>query len=225
MQKKALNLKYLIFTIVGLFIALKINAQEKGPDRFQVGIEIGPNLSILYGNSPRPYHYVPAVSFSGGITFSAILVNHLSIRADLCFNRKIEKIKEDVNYSPETSSDWIIGKAHSIFDYLTLPLLAQYFIGRKVKFVFNIGPYFGILLNTKSFVETPENKTYSFTYKSNKIDFGITSGVGVSVSLTKKWNITFETRNNLGLIPVFPKYKELKFNSTDFLVGCTYAIP
>ena len=42
----------------------------------------------------------------------------------------------------------------------------------------------------------------SFSVKGNKLDFGISAGVGTNISLNEKNDLTIEIRNDFGIIDI-----------------------
>ncbi len=218
-------LKYFLSILVSVTLSIGLRAQDAAIKKFRFGIEAGPNLTEIYGDRYRPLHTVPAVAFSCGFNFQAALIKHLSFKTGLSFERKVEKIQEDVNYSDETMQATVSGRGHSNFDYLTLPLLIQFDAGHPVNFFANLGPYFGVMVHGKGIVETPDNSTYTFTPNTNKFDMGISFGLGLAVEIKQSFTLTFEARNNLSLLPLYSKYKELKTNSTVLLFGFMFGTP
>jgi hypothetical protein len=79
------------------------------------------------------------------------------------------------------------------FHYLTLPILAKFKTTGKHKFFVTIGPYFGYMLDAKSFIKDgpPEfSKTeQNFVSYYDRFDFGVNGGLGASFSISKSWII------------------------------------
>lgn len=129
------------------------------------------------------------------------------------------------------------GKVTRHFDYLTLPVLARFTFGQKAHFFFNTGLFAGI--STRQ-VEIREGtmkypsqggtityyKTTSHSIEDfNPIDFGLVGGIGIEVPLKKKWNISMEMRDNLGLISsILRNNYSLRTNTLTMLLGISYKL-
>jgi hypothetical protein len=120
---------------------------------------------------------------------------------------------------------------HSNFDYLTIPILGRLTFGKKIEFYVNAGPYLGYLLKQKDITEAsgeyPKTEIDN-TDNFEKLDFGLTTGLGMNYPLLEKLLLTVEIRNNLGLtntssLPV-ANDGSIKTNSTSLLIGVTYRL-
>lgn len=212
----------LILVILILFPFIAIGQQRY----FELGIDAGPNFSIIRGNEiveDVEYYYKP--NFTAGI-FSLYQLNKtFSIKSGVYYEKKGADV---VRYFPpfeytETASE--------NFEYLTIPILARADFGSKFRFFINSGPFISILLNqythldpTRHHPETTEKGTD--LYKST--EFGITVGAGCSYPLNKVITLSIEYRDNLGLSDIndrpyeFPY--ELRTNTMNFLVGISYKV-
>lgn len=113
-------------------------------------------------------------------------------------------IDEQVFYNRTGNIEETI-KYHTNLDYVSLPLLFS--INNKTRFVYcNIGPYFSYLLNQSLKQSSSKNNfkkekigSYSM-YR--KIDFGLSLGAGINITLSNKLSLNIETKMNRGLINV-----------------------
>ena len=196
-------------------------------NKFEVGLEMGPSLISLRGNDILENHKDLSFGFSSGLTFQYNFPKFLSIRTNISFERKglTTKGMATDEYGNE------IGEItfHSNFNYLTVPLLGRLTIGKKIKFFVNAGPYVGYLIKqkdvTEAFGDNPKTETDN-TDNFEKLDFGITTGLGASFPIYNRLLISLEIRNNLGLtnISSVPVVNDgvIKTNSTNFLIGVAY---
>lgn len=195
--------------------------------RLSIGIEGGPSLISLRGNS-AVNSYGSGFSFAAGVAVQYNISTHFSLRTNVHFERKGTNTKvlfTDVNGA--TIRD---GRIHLNFDYITLPLLARYSVGERIRFMANAGPFVGYLLNqTGSFrgVGNDPSIEYFRLQDFNRIDFGIALGVGTAIPIGSHILFSVELRDNLGLmniskVPVIGN-GSIKTNSVVLLIGLAYS--
>ncbi len=210
--------KQFLCTIVFLTTFNYLNAQDSYSKKLSMGIEIGPNLTTFYGESNHYYQTLPAIGFSGGLTFQVVINKLISLRTSYLFQLKVEKPKKS-----EHPIDGILKSSgsyheHSNFYYLGIPILLQFNFGKKVGFFVNTGPNLSFLLKGEKITKTNDNPTKKSTLTTSKFDFGLTAGVGLVIPIKERFSLTFEARNNLCFKPPY-NYQESKFYSIDFLVA------
>jgi hypothetical protein len=150
----------------------------------------------------------------------------LSLRTNLSFERKGSSYKFD--YTDDFGQFVKEVKVNYIIDYLTLPILCRATFGKKVKFFINTGPYFGFLLQEYYTSSDPNIGVLIMDDQifMKRFDAGITTGIGLIIPVRKKFALSLEARNNMGLynISAFPVYHEgsILTNSTNLLFGFTY---
>ena len=218
------NCKSLIFLLSLLSFCLSTHAQT---NKFDVGIEGGPSLILLYGNDILKNHK-PTLGASSGLFFQFNFKKCISLRTNLAFERKgsvLSSQLNDMNGDP-------IGEVttNTNFDYLTLPILVRATFGQKAHLFVNMGPYFGYLIKQSSVSEgdyilpvSSDNTSYY-----SRFDAGLTAGIGFSIPIRKQFLFSFEVRNNLGLYNVSNleviNDGTIKTNSTNFLLGLSYKL-
>ena len=198
-------------------------------NNFNIGIEGGPSLISLHGNDMVESYDDLSLGFSGGLSFQYNFSKLVALRTNISFERKGLTTKNQA--TDEYGNP--IGELtfHSNFNYLTIPLLGRLTFGKKINFYINAGPYLGYLLNqkdiTEAFGEYPKSELDN-TDNFKRLDFGITSGLGMNFPIQEKFLLNFEIRNNLGLtnISSVPVYNDgsIKTNSTNLLIGIVYRI-
>lgn len=211
--------KYILFALVIFTSISNLNAQDQLSKRLSLGVEVGPNLSIFYGESDPYYQTSPAIGFSGGLTFQVVINKLLSFRTCYSFQQKVEKPKYNNHFIDVPMISSGSAREHSNFYYLNIPILLQFNFGKRVGFFTNIGPNIGFLLKGEQITETSDNPSKTSTPPTNKFDFGLTAGVGMAVQIKDRFSLTFEVRNNLSFKPLYVYYQESKIYTIDFLIG------
>ena len=139
-----------------------------------------------------------------------------------------ESINQDyvLHNSNNDASNRILQKTKVSFDYVIFQPLFRYSIGNKLQPFINIGPYFGYAIGQKTVVSDKYNSnTFNELDFFKKLDFGVTSGLGITTPLNEKTSISFEVRNNLGIINI-NEVGNAEWNnmSNGFLIGLNYQI-
>ena len=191
-------------------------------NKINIGLEIGPSLRSLRGNDYLKNNDI-SFGFSGGLTFQYNFTKLLSLRTNISFERK--GLTKKIQATDELGKP--IGEItiQSNFDYLTIPLLARFTFGKKIHFFVNAGPFMGYLLKQKEVVEAFEDYTDN-TDDFKRLDFGITTGLGMSIPIQDKLLLTVEIRNNLGMVNTshisIANDGSIKTISTSLLFGIAY---
>lgn len=220
------NIIYLIL-LIGFFLNNQIQVFGQA-NRFELGIEVFPNISSLNGTEYKNGFYEPILNFGSGVFFQYNIRKHFALRTNIAYERKGSIIKyeaSDINGNP-IDGDFF---ASSNFDYATIPLLFRFRFGDRINYFINSGPYFGYLIQqvykNNLFSTTPQSVEGTFLHK--KIDLGYTIGLGFSLPVNSKFGVSLELRNNLGLYNVSdmpPPYFEsfTKTRSLNFILGLNY---
>ena len=171
-----LNMNRILLTGILMLTSLTVLAQTS------VGIRGGYSTST-YSYRPSPSSRATSVDDFGAPTFALVFehfnAKNAGIEINLQFLRmgfsQIEEETEPVNTN-ETQ-----------FDYLKIPILSSFFIGRSGRFQIKAGPHFGYMLQAKDIKRefsgtTPaEIPTYGGADdKPRKIMYGLTAGAGIS---------------------------------------------
>jgi hypothetical protein len=169
----------------------------------------------------------PSFGFSYGAAFQYNFPRLISLRTNVSFERKgftAPFTTTDLTGTP-TGEETI----HENFDYITIPLLTRISIGEKIHFFANVGPYIGYLIKQAQVTEmTEDHPRYEgeATDNFNKIDYGLTAGIGSRIPIKHKLFLSIEIRNNLGFpnISARPVVNNgaIKTNSSNLLLGIEY---
>lgn len=220
-------------TLIALaFIAIgtaSVHAQSS--NRYDWGIEGGPNLSNLRTKNYMFYfsEKKPAIFGSGGFIFQYNTKKILSFKTGFSFQRKGTRF-DNILYTDQTGT--VLGNGKNVYslDYVTLPILVKASFGKKVQFFVNAGPYAGYLLGTsdKTTVDTGTGKEVFTNHSMNglsRFDFGIASGIGITIPIKESWKIHAELRNYIGLKDINTYYPiEMYTNTTDLRIGLVYRL-
>jgi hypothetical protein len=197
----------------------------------EIGIVCGPSCSFFNIGSGEKDEYNSShkiIVFSVGLSYQHSFNNWFSVKTNLSYERKGDLFK--TGYM-EVNPPYMIGiEKNRHLDYITLPILIRGDFGKKTKLFFNIGPFFSFLTNASI------RDTYSYntslwhnnseSYKN--YDIGITSGLGVKIPANEKISISFEIRDNIGImnISTLEGYtsKYLSTHSINLLLGFSYKI-
>jgi hypothetical protein len=218
-------MKKLFFSLFVLLLAGGAFAQQ---NKFDIGVESGPNMSYLFGNEIVERFNDPAFSFSAGFSFQYNFPKLFSIRTGPAFERK--SLGSEGKFTDINGTEIGTFKARHHFDYLSLPVLFRVTFGKKIKMFANAGPYFGFLLQETTVTQLtgyPENK-FDQTDQFTRFDMGATGGIGVLIPVKEKFSISCEVRNNVGLVNIsaLPVYDDgtIQTNSTNLLLGFAYKL-
>lgn len=192
-----------------------------------VGVELMPSLTWLKFIPPDVIF--PRLVFSGGMSVEYGVNSVFSVKSGLLFVRK--GMKEYITFTNETGEP--LGKVirKTDYDYLVIPLLASFATEGKTKIFINIGPYAGYLIRsmqkTSAFEQYPERKL-KFTSAVQKIDFGLSGGLGIRIPFGEKILMDIAGRGGLGLRKFYAMREfygiEAKHISVGLLVGLKYKI-
>lgn len=216
---------YLKPLLIGLLLLLVGTAYGQ-TSKFEVGIEAGPSIMTLRGNAYIDSLNKATTRPSGGLSLQYNFSKNLSLRTNIAFERKGS---EATGQELDANGDSIgVENAQVNYDYLTMPVLARATFGKKVKYFANAGPYFGYLLKQNMVIKSDNHptRTEGDTSLSKRYDIGVSTGLGISVPFLSNISLSFEVRNNLGLIntSAVEVYDDgtIKTNSTNFLIGISY---
>lgn len=174
-------IKKLIYTLLLILNSIIISAQKKFEPEWNVGIGFGTTFSSVDFN-PK-IETQSWTQYQAGVAARYISEKNIGLIIELNYSQ--QGWKQDFKDTPEYAS------SHQL-NYLDIPFLTHIYFGDKVRFIINIGPKIGILLNEK---ETISNDLSDFlasgsapsslpTYQyyrnaDTKIDYGLLGGLGL----------------------------------------------
>jgi hypothetical protein len=200
-------------------------------NKFDIGIDAGPSLILMYGYNASQYKSIApkmGIGTSGSLSFQYNINAIFSVKTGLQYDLEgcTQPLVLILLNGGAAVPEYLPQRLN--LNYMTIPFLAKASIGKKIKFLIDIGPYLSILTiaNGKVF-ET----SYPVIYDQNirpslkPYNFGVQAGVGIAIPIKTKYEITFEDRNSIGLIDIRKEpsaYLPIKTFSSAFLLGFNY---
>ena len=221
-----------MLTIRSLFLGILVAAigytAYGQTNKLDLGIEGGPSVIFLRGNHLIDEFHDPTLGFCGGVFVQYNFSRIASIHTSIFYERKgsASTIQlTDINGS-------YIAKAcvNTHYDYLTVPILLRASFGSKNQLFLSAGPYFGYLVAQSYTVEADNFQPFAYDDISNdkRFDTGISAGIGMSVPIKTKFDLSFELRNNLGLFNTSAvsvvNDGTIRTNSTVLIFGFGYKV-
>ena len=210
-----------LLTIFFALLTLNSFSQKK---TYDIGFEAGINYGSLRGNEFANDFYKSKFSYSAGAFVEYSLNDIYALRSGLYYDRK--GASYDIDETNEVGD--IVGIVHGTtnLDYLVVPFLLRAHFGKETRFFINGGPFVGFLISAKDKID--EFKPYpGYEYDTkdnyNKTDIGLSFGAGMSFPFGKRFEGSFEFKDNLGLtnIASYDNYffGKVKTNALYFLLG------
>lgn len=191
--------------VIFLMVPQKTEAQTHYSSNVAIGVKGGMDMSEVFFNPTVLQKF--AFGATGGVMFRYIEENHFGLIAELNFAQR--GWSEDFEGAPYNYT--------RTTNYIELPILAHIFFGRRGRFFFNAGPQVGLYLGDKVNANfNPEDMATlpDFPYKNRmneqmllpvkqKMDYGITAGLGAEFNISKSNSICLEGRFYYGLGNIF----------------------
>ncbi|HRG89528.1 MAG TPA: outer membrane beta-barrel protein [Chitinophagales bacterium] len=191
--------------------------------RFELAAEGGPGFSYIYGAGAKQLKkQSPLLSYTTGL--------------GLRYNTpKVAGIYTGV-YIERKGFDWPIagatadGKSKTLhyyaqYNYVTIPVMINATVGKKVQFFVNAGGYVSALFRIHTFQkELGINNVNPGGYQY--VDAGFSGGVGLRVPFARGFVFSLEARNSTGFMKVIKntERKDAFYNTnTTFIAGIAYS--
>lgn len=177
--------------LTGIFMLASIAALPQT----SVGIR-GGYATSTYSYRPTPGNRATSVDGIGAPTFALVFEHFNAKNAGIEVNLQFLRI----GFSQIEEESEPIRTNETQFDYLKIPMLSSFFLGKSGRFQIKMGPHFGYMLQAKDIsreyadATPPELPTFGGASDSpRKIMYGLTAGAGIS-KLFGKSTITAEVR-------------------------------
>lgn len=186
-----------------LFLTCCLNciAQDFRAGNIYAGVKGGINMSRVFFTPNIQQSFIPGVNL--GVTFRYIEESYFGLIAEVNFEQR--GWKEDFDGAQFEYSRTL--------NYLQVPLLTHIYFGKDNRFFLNLGPEIGVMLgestnsnfNYKDIEAVPDfpsklRTTYQYQLEAdNRIDYGISAGLGGEISAGPKNSIYVEGRGYYGL--------------------------
>ena len=193
-----------IIASAGAFLP-SANAQTHYSSNVALGVKGGATFSDVFFNPA--VHQKIATGFTGGVMFRYIEEDHFGLIAELDFvQRGWSENFEEAPYKYKRTTN-----------YIELPVMAHIFFGRRGRFFFNAGPQVGLYLgdNVSANFDPKDMATlpdFPYVNRMNeqmllkikqKIDYGISAGLGAEFNVNRRNSISLEGRFYYGLGNIF----------------------
>lgn len=213
-----------ILLFIQLFILAIITFGQQG--KVNLGIEGSPTYTFLRGNEMLEEYNEPTFAYAVGLLLQYNNSEHISIVTNITYERK-GCVAMTSKTDPVGN---VIGNIfiNNNFDYISVPVLFRFTIGKKVKYFINAGPFLSYLVSHSEVIEGTNmpSKFNSYIDLFKRYDLGISAGLGFILTSSDKRAYFIEIRNNLGLVNISdtPVYNNgtIKTNSTNFLIGVAF---
>ncbi len=194
---------------------------------FEIGIEAGPSIKWMRKYPVHNFRHA-GMGFTIGSTVTYNYKNNLSFKSGLSFERKGFHDFTLLNDQFQNVTDIIIRSQR--MDYIILPVSIQYRWPGKVGTFIHGGQYLGVLLSNKETdlidINPPEKEVVSYI-PSNRVDFGLFSGVGMFIDSKGGSILQFELRYNMGITSTnsAPDSQEYKSRTNSLVLVVGLAVP
>ncbi|MBD5203570.1 MAG: PorT family protein [Bacteroidales bacterium] len=203
---------------VSYYATTSADAQTHYHSNVALGVRGGFDMSRVFFNPSVPQGFAPGGV--AGVTFRYIEENHFGLIAELNFTRR--GWKESFENAPQYQYTRHI-------DYLSLPVFAHIYFGRRGRFFFNAGPEFSLFLGEStstnfSPAEIPDLPDFPIRYRtiaqmstpvSQKFDYGISAGLGGEFNIDRRNSVAIEARVYYGLGNIFPSGRRDTFSGSN----------
>jgi hypothetical protein len=154
-------------------------------------------------------------SFSVAVGACKQLNEHFEVKALLfyavkSYTEKLDSIRYTSNRKLESIT--FVRSEQPSNQYVTLQILPQYLVGRKIKCNFGLGGYLSKLVGSQTEVRqaAQPNYTYNSSPAFNSYDYGLSLNLGVSHSISKVMEISLQLFASQGISNISDF--QLKFN-------------
>lgn len=173
---------------------------------FSIGIKDGVSWSGIKGRYDfKNFENTQIKCTTGhsfGISFNYRIIKFLELNMEFNYEKKGFSFENDI---------WLDGggyKGHYYIDYITIPLVTSFVIGKKIQYYANTGLFLGLLIDADNYTRlsstsSPVLTRYDLSYDPievfTKSEFGVLIGLGIRIPLCEKVKFLIETRYNLSL--------------------------
>lgn len=173
-------------------------AQKKGIVEF--GANVGLNRSLVSNTTGSTD---PLIGFNVALSADYYFSDRWSIKGKLIYDQKGWAngfITFDTlnGQNPNDPAFYQTITTDFNFDYITIPVMANWHFGKKRNWYLNFGPYVGFLVSAKD-----SKLKYNFNDEFQKTDVGLALGIGVKIPVSDKLKIYFEYEEQTGFTDIY----------------------
>lgn len=207
----------ILLSIVLFLFTTGVSAQTHYNSNVAIGIRGGMSMSEVFFNPSVSQSFKPGMT--AGVMVRYVEENHFGLIAELNFvQRGWSENFEDAPY-----------RYSRTLNYVELPVMAHIFFGKRGRFFFNAGPQVAMFLGESTNADFDPKQMASlpdFPYNNRmneqmlmdatqKIDYGISAGLGGEFNLNKRNSLSIEVRFYYGLGNVFPSKRTDTYNASN----------
>lgn len=212
-----MRINRLLILLLMAMVAVGLHAQTHYTSRVSLGLKGGVDFSRVFFNPSVKQGML--LGGMAGVTVRYVEEDHFGLIAEVNWEQR--GWEENFEGAPYHYSRTI--------NYIQIPLLAHIYFGRRGRFFFNAGPEIGFVLGssvstnfnplaTGSLPDFPSNhkNTYEMTMDVNqKIDFGISAGLGGEFFVTPRHSLYLEGRFYYGLGNILKSGRQQPFSASN----------
>jgi opacity protein-like surface antigen len=179
-----------IFTTLLLAMGISSLTQAqvaKGQTEFGIGIGYG-GAYISNGASNQTSNAIGVLNIAASLDH--YFSDRWSLKAKIVYDQKGWS-EGFINGTTKTEVDFN-------YNYITVPIMANWHFGKTRNWYLNFGPYVGFLLSAEAKAYNLDVKQYSTT-----TDAGLAAGIGVKIPLSEKIKFFIEYDGQSGVVNIF----------------------
>jgi long-subunit fatty acid transport protein len=166
----------------------------------------------------------PGLGYNGGLTFSYKFADRFSVQSGINYDHK--QTWDEIIVVNNDMEPLYNAKIKHSFEFVSVPILANFKFGNKLTYFVSAGPYFAYLLKQKM-IENDELQNAiretTNTDSYNRLEVGFSLGAGLAIPINDNLNLSISLQNNLGLNSLSkPAGSTFKTNSTLLLLGVNF---
>ena len=211
--------KILLAILLIMSLGLGCRAQKHYKSELYVGGKAGVNLSYVFFNPSIPQSW--PVNPMMGAMFRYVEEKNFGLIAELNWVRR----------GWAENFEGLPFRYRRNVDFINIPVLAHIYFGRQKKFFVNLGPDVSFCLgestqsnfNPEEITSIPDfplrnRRNEQLTEKvSQKIDFGVSAGLGFEYFINPKNALNFEARYYFGLGNLLPSGRQDTFRASNMM--------
>jgi hypothetical protein len=213
MKQKTIKLFFLFFLICSGFhlsgqnIVIELEDSTKKqfimPPKFSFGLRAGLNIAQIFGSGSQVFNHF---GFSGGVKFGYRFHKNFSFDPEFLYN-----MKGAARYPNVEKGDYYSFSVD--LDYLEIPMLFNFYFGKRKNFSVEFGPSVGFLVRQKAY----ENQSAINSTNTGFNIYDISLAVGFNYYMPKGFGLNFRFMNSVA--PIQPTYGTLPWGVSSISIG------
>ncbi|MDO9152656.1 MAG: porin family protein [Paludibacter sp.] len=193
--RKLFSTSVLILFSATIFSQLKLIEPE-----IYIGLNAGQTASMVNFSPSVKQSYLPG--YQGGLVYRYIADKNIGVQAELNFSQRGWRESNDLY-------------VHRL-NYIELPFMTHFFVGRKFRVFFNIGTRISYLFSEKTLTNNTLNSTEEQHIKNveNPFDYGFSAGLGFLLKI-KQQVFQLDARGNYSMSDIYSNAKKDYFDTSN----------